>query len=55
MTFFEGYITQRIYSADIFRGIANYFTIFLLKTFLTCRPLKVVWANLPTAVRVRVK
>ncbi len=28
--------------------------IFSLKTFLTYRPLKIVWANLPTALRVRV-
>ncbi len=31
--FFEGYLTQRIYSADIFLGIANFWGFFYLRPF----------------------
>jgi hypothetical protein len=55
MTIFEGYITQHIDSADIFRVLANFFLFFSLQTFLTYRPLKTVWADPPKVVRVRVK
>jgi hypothetical protein len=44
--FLEGYITQDIDSA---------FQIFALKDFLSYRPLKIVWADPPMAVRVMVK
>ncbi len=54
MTYLEGYTTQRIYSADIFCGIAGFLTIVLLKTFLSYRPLKNMWADPPTAMRFRV-
>jgi hypothetical protein len=55
MTIFERYITQHIDSADIFSGLANFFQFFSLHTFLTYGPLKTVWADPATAVRVRVK
>jgi hypothetical protein len=54
MAFFEGYITQDIDSAEVFRGIGNFCRFFALKDFLSYRPLKIVWADPPTAVRFRV-
>ncbi len=54
MTFFEGYITLDLDSADIFHGIGIFCRIFALKDFLSYRPLKKVWADWPTAVRFRV-
>ncbi len=33
MTFLEGYTTQRFYSADIFRGIADFWRFFCLRPF----------------------
>jgi hypothetical protein len=54
MMFFEGYITQDIYSAEGFRGIDYFCRSFALKDFLSYNSLKIVWADLPTAVRVRV-
>ncbi len=55
MTFFEGYLTLDLDSADIFRGIGIFLLIFALKDFFSNRPLKKVWADRPTAVRFRVK
>jgi hypothetical protein len=55
LKFFEGYITQDLDSGDVFRGIDIFCRFFVLKDFLSYRPLKQVWADLPTAVRFRVK
>jgi hypothetical protein len=55
MTFLKGYTAEEINSEDIFRGIAYFFRFFALKTFLSYLPLKVVWADPPTPVSVRVK
>ncbi len=55
MTFFEGNITLDLDSAEVFRGIGIFCRIFALKDFLRNGPLKRVWADLPTAVRFRVK
>ncbi len=55
MTFFEGYLTLDLDSADVFRGIGIFCRFFALKDFLSNRPLKKVWADRPTAVRFRVK
>jgi hypothetical protein len=54
-TFFEGYITQDLDSAEVFRGLGIFCRFFALKDFLSYRPLKIVWADRPTAVRFRVK
>jgi hypothetical protein len=53
--FFEGYITQDLDSAEVFRGLGIFFRFFALKDFLSYRSLKIVWADQPTAVRFRVK
>jgi hypothetical protein len=55
MTFLEGYLTLDLNSAGILRGIGIFCRFFALKDFLRNRPLKKVWADLPTAVRFRVK
>jgi hypothetical protein len=55
MSFFEGYITQDNDSAEVFRGIDPFCQFFALKDFLSYRPLKIVWTDQPTAVRIRVK
>ncbi len=55
MTFFEGYITLDLDSSEVFRGIGIFCRFFALKDFLSYRPLKIVWADRPTAVRFRVK
>jgi hypothetical protein len=55
LTFFEGYITQEKDSAEVFRGIGIFCRFFALQDFLSYRSLKKVWADPPTAVRVRVK
>jgi hypothetical protein len=55
MTFFEGCITQDIYSAEVFHGIDHFCRFFALNDFLSYNPLKKVWEDLSTAVRVRVK
>jgi hypothetical protein len=52
--FFEGYISQDLDSENIFRGIGIFCRFFYHKDFLSYRPLKTVWADLPTAVRFRV-
>ncbi len=52
--FFEGYITQDLDSAEVFRGIGIFCQFFALKDILRYKPLKKVWADLPTAVRFRV-
>jgi hypothetical protein len=52
--FFEGYITHDIDSAEVFHGIDNFCQFFALKDFLSFRSKKMVWADLPTAMRVRV-
>jgi hypothetical protein len=54
LTFFEGYLTLDLDSADVFRGIHIFSGFFALKDFLSYRPLKKVWADQPTAVRFRV-
>ncbi len=54
MKFFEGYITQDLDSGDVFCGTGIFCRFFALKGFLSYRPLKQVWADLPTAVRFRV-
>jgi hypothetical protein len=43
------YITQDNDSADVFLGIDNFCQFFAFKDFLSYRPLKIVWADLPTA------
>ncbi len=53
--FFEGYITHDINSAEVSHGIDISCRYFALKDFLSYRPLKIVGADLPTAMRVRVK
>jgi hypothetical protein len=53
-TFGDGYITQHIDSADIFRGWANFCQYFSFSNFLTYGPLIIVWADPPTVVSVRV-
>jgi hypothetical protein len=55
LTFFAGYITLDLDSADVFRGIGIFCRFFAFKDFLSYRPLKKVWADPPTAVRFRVK
>jgi hypothetical protein len=55
LKFFEGYITQDLDAAEVIRGIGTFCRFFALKDFLSYRPLKQVWADLPTAVRFRVK
>ncbi len=55
LTFFEGYITQDLDSAEVFCGIGICCQFFALKDFLSYRPLKKMWADPPTAVRFRVK
>jgi hypothetical protein len=42
LTFFEGYITQDIDSAEVFHGIDNFCRFFALKDFLSYRLLKIV-------------
>jgi hypothetical protein len=54
MMFFERCITQDIFSAEVFCGIDHFCRFFALKDFLSYNPLKTVWADPPTAVRVRV-
>ncbi len=54
MTFFEGYLTLDLDSAEDFRGIGIFCRFFALKDFLRYKPLKNVWADPPTAVRFRV-
>jgi hypothetical protein len=54
LTFFEGYITLDLDSAEVFRGIDIFCRFFAFKDFLSYRPLKIVWADRPTAVRFRV-
>ncbi len=54
-TVFEGYITQDLDSAEVFRGLGIFFRFFALKDFLSYRPLKTVWADRLTALRFRVK
>ncbi len=51
---FWGYITQDIDSAEVFYGIDHFCRFFALKDFLSYRPLKLVWTDPPTTVRVRV-
>jgi hypothetical protein len=53
LTFFEGYLTLDLDSADVFRGIGIFCRFFALKDFLSYRPFKKVWADRPTAVRFR--
>jgi hypothetical protein len=55
LTFSEGYITQELDSAEVFRGLGIFCRFFALEDFLSNRPLKIVWADRPTAVRFRVK
>jgi hypothetical protein len=55
LTFFEGYLTLDLDSAEVFRGIRILCRFFALKDFLRNKPLKNVWADSPTAVRFRVK
>jgi hypothetical protein len=55
LAFFEGYITLDLDSAEVFCGIVIFCQFFALKDFLSYRPLKKVWAGLPTAVKFRVK
>jgi hypothetical protein len=55
LTFFEGYITLDLDSADIFRGIGIFCRFFSLKDFVSYRALNKVWADLPTAMRFRAK
>jgi hypothetical protein len=55
MRFFEGYITQDIYSAEVFHGIDHFCRFFAVKDLMSYNPLKTVWADPHTAVRVRVK
>jgi hypothetical protein len=54
MAIFEGYITQDSDSAEVFCGIDNFCQFFALKDILSYRPLKIVWADRPTAMRFRV-
>jgi hypothetical protein len=54
LTFFEGYITRDLDSAEVFRGIHIFCQFFALKDFLRYRPLKKLWADPPTAVRFKV-
>jgi hypothetical protein len=53
--FFKGYITQDAESAEIFRGIDDVCQLFALQYFLSYKPLKLLWADPPTAMRVWVK
>jgi hypothetical protein len=53
--FFEGYTIQYNDSAEVFHGIERFCHFFLLKDILSYRPLKIVWTDPPTALRVRVK
>jgi hypothetical protein len=53
--FFEGDLTLEKYSTEVFRGIGIFCRFFALKDFLSYRPLKIVWADPPTAVWFRVK
>jgi hypothetical protein len=50
----EGYTTEEIDSAEVFRGII-FADFFLLQDIFGYRPLEKVWANPPAALRVRVK
>ncbi len=42
-------------SEENIRGIDNFCRFFALTDFLSYRPLKIVWADLPMTVRVRVR
>jgi hypothetical protein len=53
--FFKGYITQDAESAEIFRGIDDVCQLFALQYFLSSKPLKILWADPPTAMRIWVK
>jgi hypothetical protein len=52
MMFLEGYIAQDIDSTEVFCRIADFCRFFALQDFLRNRPLKIVWADSPLAVRV---
>jgi hypothetical protein len=53
--FFEGCITQDIYSAEDFREINNFCRFFGLKDFLRYNSSKTMWADPHMVMRVRVK
>ncbi len=52
--FLERYIAQDIDSAEVFHGIADFFHFFALKGPLRYRLLKIVWADSPNGMRVKV-
>jgi hypothetical protein len=52
--FCEGCRTHDIDSAEVFNGVDSFGRYFALKGFLNNRSLKLVWADPPIAVTVRV-
>jgi hypothetical protein len=51
----EWFITQDIESTEVFCGICIFCGFFTVKDFLSYRPSKIVWADLPMARKVRVR
>ncbi len=50
--FFEGYLTLDLDSAEDFHGKGIFFRFSALKDFLRYEPLKNLWADPPTAVKL---